>query len=226
MSYRWSSTCRDCLFQTAISSSVTRAAVHSGDTGTHTCTASSSSQTGSTSINFNVVGKPSKVCTNLLCLALFATVNMSLVIYAGAGVHVFRGASTGDLEVPGSLPNNGIVISLDTAKDGFYFRFICRSDSMMSNVGMLIGPDGTTVTTGDIFTITHPRQPGELRVENTLSQNILTTSDQGVYTCRISFDSGKKRKIEMVDVNIGIYPFEFKCKSVEIVSCVACRKSR
>ena len=81
-------------------------------------------------------------------------------------MHVFRGASTGDFQVPGSLPNNGIVISLNTAEVGVYFRFICRSDSMMSNVGLLIGPDGTTVTTGDVFTITHP-QFGELRVENT-----------------------------------------------------------
>ncbi len=109
---------------------------------------------------------------------------VAIYCLAGAGIHVFRGASTGDLQVPGSLPNNGIVISLGTARFGFYFRFFCRSDSMMNNVGMLIGPDRTTVTTGDVFTITHLR-PGELGVENTLSQNILTASHLGVYTCRI-----------------------------------------
>ena len=87
---------------------------------------------------------------------------------------------------------------------------------MMSNVGMLIGPDGTTVTTGDVFTITHP-QPGELRVENTLSQNILTAGDQGVYTCRIPLQSG-----EMRDINIGIYPTEFtsKCPLLSYNICV------
>ena len=76
---------------------------------------------------------------------------------------------------------------------------------MMSNVGMLIGPDGTTVTSGDVFTITH--QPGELSVENTLSQNILTAGDQGVYTCRIPLQSGAMR-----DINVGVYPSGFNSK--------------
>ena len=129
-----------------------------------------------------------------------------MAFYAGAGIHVFRGASTGDLQVPGSLPNNGIIISLNTTENGFYFRFFCRSDSMMSNVGMLIGPDGTTVTTGDVFTIAHP-QPGELTVENKLSQNVLTANDQGVYTCHIPFQSGETRNI-----NVGIYPSGFNSK--------------
>ena len=60
VSYQWSSTCRNCPFQTAISSSVARAAVHSGDTGIHTCTATSGSISGSETISFNVVGKPSE----------------------------------------------------------------------------------------------------------------------------------------------------------------------
>ena len=57
VSYKWSSTCRDCPFQTATSSSVYRAAVRSGDTGTHTCTATRGSIHGSSSFSFNVVGK-------------------------------------------------------------------------------------------------------------------------------------------------------------------------
>ena len=82
----------------------------------------------------------------------------------------------------------------------------------MNNVGMLIGPDGTTVTTGDVFTISHPR-PGELRVQNTLSQNILTAGDQGVYTCHIPLQSG-----EMNTINIGIYPSGFysKCPHISV----------
>ena len=136
-------------------------------------------------------------------------------IYAGAGIHVFRGASTGDLQVPGSLPDNGIVISLDTAKDEVYFSFVCSSDSTESNVGMLIGPDGTIVTSGSVFDITHPR-PGELRIENTLSQNVLTANDQGVYTCHIPLQSGRKRNIELRDINVGIYPNGFNSKYVEL----------
>ena len=59
VSYQWTSNCRDCSFQTETSSSVHRAAVHSGDTGIHTCTATTASDThGNRSISFNVVGKP------------------------------------------------------------------------------------------------------------------------------------------------------------------------
>ena len=60
VSYQWSSTCRNCPFQTATSNSVTRAAVHSGDTGNHTCTATSGPINESETISFNIVGKPSE----------------------------------------------------------------------------------------------------------------------------------------------------------------------
>ena len=55
--YQWSSTCRNCPFQTATSSVLTRYAVHSGDNGTHTCTTATGTRiTGTSSINFNIVG--------------------------------------------------------------------------------------------------------------------------------------------------------------------------
>ena len=57
VSYQWSSTCRSCPFQTATTSSILRAAVHSGDTGTHTCTATQGGVTASASIDFQVVGE-------------------------------------------------------------------------------------------------------------------------------------------------------------------------
>ena len=57
VSYQWSSTCRDCPFQSANSSSITRAAVHSGDNGTHTCTATRGGCGASASIDFVIVGK-------------------------------------------------------------------------------------------------------------------------------------------------------------------------
>ena len=57
VSYQWSSTCGVCDFQTEIKKVITRAAVHSGDTGTHTCTATSGSEIGRRSIIFKVVGK-------------------------------------------------------------------------------------------------------------------------------------------------------------------------
>ena len=57
LSYQWSSTCRDCPFRYTTSNSIWRAAVHSGDTGTHTCLANSSEIKGRASISFIVVGK-------------------------------------------------------------------------------------------------------------------------------------------------------------------------
>ena len=77
---------------------------------------------------------------------------------------------------------------------------------MMENAGTLIGPDGTIITTGSVFTITHP-QLGELRAKNIPPQNILTASDQGVYTCRIPLQSG-----EIGEINVGIYPSGFNSK--------------
>ena len=56
VSYQWSSTCRNCPFQTATSRWITRPAVRSGDSGTHTCTATSAGITGNTSINITVKG--------------------------------------------------------------------------------------------------------------------------------------------------------------------------
>ena len=89
------------------------------------------------------------------------------------------------------------------------FRFDCRSDSIVENTGTLVGPlDGSIVITGSVFSVTH-LQPGALRVENKPPQNVLTASDQGVYTCRIPLLSG-----EMREINVGIYPSGFTSKCV------------
>ena len=123
------------------------------------------------------------------------------VTSAGAGIHVFNGVFVG------SLPNNGMIISTpSTTRLRYRFCFFCMSDSMMSNVGMLIGPNGTTVTTGDVFDIS-TLLPGQLQAINTRYRNALTTNDQGVYTCRIPLQSG-----EMTDINVGIYPSGFSSK--------------
>ena len=57
ISYQWSSDCRNCDFQREMSSMITRGAVHSGDTGTHTCTATTAKGVGNASINFTVKGE-------------------------------------------------------------------------------------------------------------------------------------------------------------------------
>ena len=57
VTYQWSSTCRNCDFRSSTSNSIFRAAVHSGDTGTHTCVATRGGSTASASIDFSVVGE-------------------------------------------------------------------------------------------------------------------------------------------------------------------------
>ena len=57
INYQWSSTCRNCPFQSTTSTSIRRGAVHSGDKGTHTCVATRGGCTASASIDFRVVGE-------------------------------------------------------------------------------------------------------------------------------------------------------------------------
>ena len=70
VSYQWSSTCRDCPFQTDNSKSVTRAAVRTDDTGNHTCTATSGLISGSKTISFDVVGKQDAINVHTLVLPI------------------------------------------------------------------------------------------------------------------------------------------------------------
>ena len=59
ISYQWSSDCTSCPFKTETGRSIFRGAVHSGDTGIHTCTATRSESKGSASIHFTVKGEHS-----------------------------------------------------------------------------------------------------------------------------------------------------------------------
>ena len=57
ISYNWSSTCRSCPFKRETSGIIIRPAVHSDDTGTHTCTATVAENAGNVSIHFTVIGE-------------------------------------------------------------------------------------------------------------------------------------------------------------------------
>ena len=79
VSYQWSSTCRDCPFQSSTSSSITQAAVHSGDNGTHTCVATrDDGSTARASIDFNVVGG-SVFCIEICMLNVLIKHILSLI---------------------------------------------------------------------------------------------------------------------------------------------------
>ena len=60
---------------------------------------------------------------------------------AGAGMYVLDGSPVG------FLPNNGLVTLVASFQpDEFRLRLFCISGSLMEEVGELIGPDGTQMT--------------------------------------------------------------------------------
>ena len=66
VTFQWSSTCRDCPFQStkpeSASSVIRQPALHSGDTGTHTCTVNDNEgRAGIASIVMNIKGKGYKL---------------------------------------------------------------------------------------------------------------------------------------------------------------------
>ena len=136
----------------------------------------------------------------------------------GYGIHIFVGTSTpSSIDLAGSLPNNGLVIVYPTGNSfGRFLRIFCRSDSMMDNVGDIIGLDGTVISSGR-FAIERA-QPGEITMENSVTQGPLPSNEQGVYTCRIPDSTDTMRNI-----NIGIYIAGFnsklhKCKVIYLIS--------
>ena len=121
-------------------------------------------------------------------------------MFVGAGIHVLNGIPSG------SFSNNNLV-SLNSMDTVFRLRIFCRSDSMMRNVGELIGLNGRAIVSNSFFEISNP-QPGELSVVNFVHNSTnLPASGQGVYTCRIPLQSGETREI-----NIGIYPSGYNSK--------------
>ena len=120
--------------------------------------------------------------------------------FPDAGVYIFRGTPRGNFP-----PNNGLVVSENPAGNDYRFRIFCRSDSDSGNVGKFIGLDGVTSLTSNSFFFIANQQPGEIFIQNTVSsQNALTASQQGVYTCRIPLQDEVIREF-----NIGVYPSGF-----------------
>ena len=104
------------------------------------------------------------------------------------------------------------IVSTSTIPETRRLRFFCRTDSTVRNLGELIGPEGTAITSTDVFEITTNRIGGELEVANFVGSDDITSSEQGVYTCRIPLQSGVIR-----DINIGIYPTAFNCEFIVTV---------
>ena len=136
------------------------------------------------------------------------TVHVCEFAFADAGVYIFRGTPRGNFP-----PNNGLVVSENPAGNDYRFRIFCRSDSVSGNVGEFIGLDGVTSLSSNSFFFIANRQPGEIFVQNTVgSQNALTASQQGVYTCRIPLQDEVIREF-----NVGVYPSGFNS---ELLTCI------
>ena len=136
----------------------------------------------------------------------------------GYGIHIFQGTSTlSSTFAAGSLPNNGLVIATSTGdNEGIFLRIFCRSDSMMDNVGDIIGLEDTVIF-NDRFVIDR-LQPGEITMINSATEGALPSNEQGIYTCRIPDSTDTMRNI-----NIGIYIAGFnsklyKCKVIYLIS--------
>ena len=132
--------------------------------------------------------------------------NHNPFVLLGAGIYV----SIGVAWPYGSLPNNGLLVSMPADVNGSHrFRFFCRSDSTTENVGQFVGLNGSIITGNKFFSIDHFNLPGQLVVGNTVGfQDALPITEQGVYTCRIPLKS-----TEIKEINIGIYPYGFSSES-------------
>ena len=125
------------------------------------------------------------------------------IFFAGVGITVFTPSQ-------GTQPNNGLVISTNPGS-GRRFFFECRSNSLTVGVGDFIGLDDNPIgEDNDFFRFRPTDRGGELSIENAVgTETLLSTSEQGVYTCRLPFEGGGEGEF-----NIGVYPNGFNSELI------------
>ena len=127
-----------------------------------------------------------------------------IIFFAGVGIAVFTPPT-------GSLPNNGLVISTSPGS-GRRFFFECRSNSLIVGVGEFIGLDDSPIVdeTNNFFEFQPTDRGGDLSIINNVdSENPLSASEQGVYTCRMPFEGGGEGEF-----NVGVYPNGFSSELI------------
>ena len=170
-------------------SNLMQTALHSIDSGNHTCSVTDAfGNRGMATVRIVVSGKLcEKSCVHNLTER---TYNYSHNI-AGGGIH-YLGV--------GLLENNTLVTA-DT--DQTLSDLHCSSGSTMPNAGHWIAPNGNYLanSTVDPFNVIQgdERDPGSLIIQQAPS-HIITNSFQGVYTCVLPDDNGVQNYIY-----IGIY---------------------
>ena len=135
------------------------------------------------------------------------TVSSSNDVYhiSGAGIYAIRAAPQFKSR---PIANNELILS---AGNSFSVNFM--SNSSQSGVGMIIVPDGHTVSSGDrigVWKVYNPAgRPGELRLQ---TFKPLPSTSQGIYTVTIP-DSNNN----MFIFNVGLYPIGFNGKTINIL---------
>ena len=117
-----------------------------------------------------------------------------------------------------TLPNNSFLIA-SSSRDRF--KFSCRSNATMTNLGYFIGLRGNRFSGNQYFkvTISNNIQPSEVLVSNSDGadeQLPITARQQGVYSCRIPDDNGVE-----IDINIGVYPSGFNSEYSFMICFIA-----
>ena len=113
------------------------------------------------------------------------------------------------------MPNNGLVISTNPGSGSSSgtrrFFFECRSNSLTVGVGDFIGLNGSPIVgDNDFFRFRPTERGGEISIENVVgSETLLSTSQQGVYTCRLPFEGGGEGEF-----TIGVYPNGFNSELI------------
>ena len=128
-------------------------------------------------------------------------------VLAGAGIYV----NSSQLSYSSSsLPNNSIITSYtgyDSYRDsGTTLSFYCCSNSTSpGNTSTFIGLNGNSYP--GKFTINRYNSSNSYAgciyiylYKHSYSNNVLSTSEQGIYTCRMPDSAGRN-----IDVSVGIY---------------------
>ena len=187
--YQWSSTCTGGCFLNSgstMTSSVTRNAARSSDSGLYTCTVTDNAgNSGTNSTEIEVVGMYYVILTEIM---------HALIQFCNSGVGFY-------LSGIGSILNNSI---LETDSEGRIPQLYCLSGSNMSIAGEWVSPQGQNLTAvqNDPFDITFGanNNPGQLLIETPTTNPPIAATHEGVYSCVIPDETGQSQSLY-----VGLY---------------------
>ena len=138
---------------------------------------------------------------------------------AGAGIYV----TTSQLSYRSSSLHNNSIITTYTGSVSYYssytrMAFYCCSNSTSGHTGTFIGLNGNRYSySGRISFQYYTSSSGNAgcmyislsKNYRSYSQNYLSSSEEGIYTCRMPDSAGRN-----IDVSVGIYRHGYTCKFI------------